>query len=237
VYWLANRDSLKNSVQFTYLSEDGEQGYPGNLFVAMSYTLTDANELKIDYSATTDKPTIVNLTHHSFFNLAGEGNGTILNHLLLIQAKKFTTVDNGLIPTGELRDVKGSPFDFSTLTKIGKMIDADDDQLKKGKGYDHNWVLDKKDNDLTLAAKVEEPISGRVMEVFTTEPGLQFYSGNFLDGHDVGKGGEKYEFRTGFCLEAQHFPDSPNHTNFPTTVLKPGETYLQTTIYRFSTIN
>jgi aldose 1-epimerase len=234
IYWLANLDTAKSSIQFTYLSEDGEEGYPGNLFVTMSYTLSDENELIIDYSASTDKPTIVNLTHHSFFNLAGEGNGTILGHQLMINAKQFTPVDGGLIPTGELRNVKGSPFDFTSMHAIGQLINNDDDQLRKGNGYDHNWVLNKKENELTLAAKVTEPISGRVIEVFTTEPGLQFYSGNFLDGHDVGKGGKKYEFRSAFCLEAQHFPDSPNHTNFPSTELQPEETYHQKTLYKFS---
>lgn len=238
VYWLANLDTARNSIQLTYFSEHGEEGYPGNLFVTLSYTLTDSNELEIDYSATTDKTTIINLTHHSFFNLAGEGNGTILDHKLAINAKQYTPVDDGLIPTGELRDVMGSPFDFTTMKSIGQRINDDYDQLRKGNGYDHNWVLNKNEKDeLILAARVTEPVSGRVMEVFTTEPGIQFYSGNFLDGNDVGKGGKKYGYRTAFCLEAQHFPDSPNHSNFPSTELHPEETYQQKTIYKFSVEN
>ncbi len=229
------KTSAPNQLVLTYLSTDGEEGYPGNLNAQVTYTLTDDNELMIDYEAVADAPTIVNLTHHSFFNLAGEGNGDILNHVLMINGDKFTPVDSGLIPTGERKPVKGTPFDFTRPTPIGKRIDDADEQLKKGKGYDHNWVLNKKTNELSLAATVAEPTSGRVMEVWTTEPGLQFYSGNFLDGTNIGKGGKKYDFRTGFCLEAQHFPDSPNHPDFPTTVLRPGEKYSQKTIYRFKT--
>ncbi len=197
------------------------------------YTLTDKNEVVIDYEATTDQETIINLTHHSFFNLAGAGHGDILDHVLTMNADEFNPVDGGLIPTGELKKVKGTPFDFSTPHQIGERIDQADEQLKFGKGYDHNWVLKKKGNELSLAARVTEPVSGRVMEVWTTEPGLQFYSGNFLTGKDIGKGNNTYPFRSAFCLEARHFPDSPNHANFPSTVLKPGERYSQKNIYKF----
>lgn len=223
----------KNKIELHYLSKDGEEGYPGNLSVKVTYTLTDENELMIDYEATTDRETIVNLTHHSFFNLAGAGNNSILNHELLINASSFCPVDTTLIPTGELKNVNGTPFDFLTPHTIGERINEPDDQLKFAKGYDHNWVLNKKGNELSLAARVTDPASGRVMEVWTTEPGLQFYSGNFLDGSDIGKGNKKYGYRSAFCLEAQHFPDSPHRPHFPSTVLKPGETYRQKTIYRF----
>lgn len=233
VYWKGTQNA--SSVKFTYLSKDGEEGYPGNLNVTMMYTLTDSNELQIDYEATTDQETIVNLSHHSFFNLAGEGNESILGHELTINADQYCPVDSTLIPFENAASVKSTPFDFTKPHTIGERIEAKDEQIKNGKGYDHNWVLNKKSNEFTLAAKLKEPISGRVMEVWTSEPALQFYSGNFLTGvgADVGKGGKAYKFRSALCLEAQHYPDSPNHPNFPSTVLKPGEVYKQKTVYKF----
>ncbi len=234
VYWKIIALKETNALRMTYCSANGEEGYPGNLEVTVTYTLTGKNEIVLDYEATTDQETILNLTHHSFFNLAGAGHGDILNHELVIDAQKFCPVDSGLIPTGELKNVNGTPFDFLSAHKIGERINQHDDQLKFGKGYDHNWVLTKKGTELSLAAKATEPLSGRVMEVWTTEPGLQFYSGNFLDGKDRGKGNTPYPYRSAFCLEAQHFPDSPHHSNFPSTVLKPRETYRQKTIYKFS---
>lgn len=221
-------------IQFHYLSRDGEEGYPGNLDVTVRYWLTGDNELRIEYEATTDQATPVNLTHHSYFNLGGHDSGTILNHELMIAADNITPVDKGLIPTGKLLPVAGTPFDFTKPTAIGKRVDADDEQLKFGLGYDHNFVLSRWDGKLRLAARVYEPTSGRFMEVHTTEPGVQFYCGNFLDGSNVGKGGRACQHRTGFCLETQHFPDSPNHPEFPSTILRPGEVYRHTTVYRFA---
>lgn len=232
VVWDAEQ-TAPNSLKLHYLSKDGEEGYPGNLDITLTYTLTDSNELKIDYSATTDKATVVNLTNHSFFNLHGAGNGDINDHILTINADKFTPVDSTLIPTGKLEAVKGTPMDFTTPTKIGERVDADFEQLKFGRGYDHNYVLNKKGNELSLAAKVEEPVSGRTLEVWTTEPGVQFYGGNFLDGTDKGKDDKIYLHRGAFCLETQHFPDSPNQPAFPSVVLKPGATYTSECIYKF----
>jgi aldose 1-epimerase len=233
--WGAREVATKDgpSVELTYLSKDGEEGYPGNLSVKVVYTLTDGNELKIEYSATTDKKTVLNLTNHSYFNLNPSGSD-ILQHVLMIHADRFTPVDSGMIPTGELRSVAGTPFDFRKPTAIGARIEQDNEQLKLGRGYDHNFVLNRKSKGVELAARVVEPTTGRVLEVLTDQPGVQFYTGNFLDGSARGKGGTEYARRSAFCLETQHFPDSPNHPKFPTTELKPGEKYDSTTIYRFS---
>jgi len=222
------------AVTLTYLSKDGEEGYPGNLNVTVVYTLTNHDELRIDYSATTDKDTVTNLTHHSYFNLAGEGNGDILNHRVMINATRFVPTDAGSIPTGELRNVAGTPFDFRKLTAIGARINQDEEQLKLGNGYEHNKIINGRPGALRLAAQAFEPRSGRRMQVWTTEPGMQFYTGNFLDGTLTGKSGKIYQRRYGFCFETQHYPDSPNHPAFPTTTLKKGATYRSTTIYRFS---
>jgi len=219
-------------VDLTYVSKDGEENFPGTLTVHVRYTIEDGG-LKIDYSATTDKDTVVNLTNHSYFNLAGAGNGDILGHEVQLNASKFNPVDDGLIPTGELKPVAGTPFDFLKPTAIGARIDNNDQQLKYGAGYDHNWIIDGKGG-LTKAATVYEPTSGRVMEVWTTEPGVQFYTGNHLDGTNKGKGGVAYKPRFALCLETQHFPDSPNHANFPSTELKPGQKYHTVTVYKFS---
>ena len=220
------------SLQLRYTSKDGEEGYPGKLMVTAVYTLMDDNALKLEYTATTDKDTVANLTHHSYFNLAGKGD--ILNHEVMIPADKFTPVDSTLIPTGELQPVTGTPFDFRAPTAIGARIKQDDQQLKFGGGYDHNWVINKEMGQLTVMARVYEPTTGRVMEVLSTEPGLQFYSGNFLDGKITGKGGWTYQFRNGFCMEPQHYPDSPNQPNFPSVVLKPGQVFHNIIINRFS---
>lgn len=217
-----------------YVSADGEEGFPGRLDCTVTYLLTHANELKIDYLAMSDEETIVNLTNHSYFNLKGAGAGDILDHVVTIHGARFTPVDKDLIPTGEIRSVKGTPFDFTSPREIGARIDADDEQIGFGKGYDHNWVLDSQDGSLKPAARVTEETSGRVLEVLTTEPGVQFYTGNFLDGTNVGKGGIAYPHRGGFCLETQHYPDSPNKLEFPPVVLKPGEKYRTRTVYRFS---
>jgi len=225
---------IPNGVELTYLSKDGEAGYPANLTTTVRYTL-EHSALKIEYSATTDKDTIVNLTNHSYFNLAGQGHGDILNHQLTLHASRFTPVDSTLIPTGELRSVASTPFDFQNSTRVGDRIDSDDEQIRFGKGYDHNWVLDSAGGKLTEAAEVYEPTTGRVLRVSTTQPGIQFYTGNFLDGKLRGKGGATYVHRGALCLETQHFPDSPNHPSFASTELKPGQRFHSVTIFSFST--
>ncbi len=235
--WTAKETSSNGApaLELTYLSPDGEEGYPGNLSAKVVYTLTGQNELKIDYSATTDKNTVVNLTNHSYFNLAGQGEGDILGHGLALHARHFTPVNADLIPTGEIRSVQGTPLDFTRMVTIGSRISADDQQLKLAGGYDHNWIPNREgDRTLVLAAEVHEAGSGRVLQVFTSQPGVQFYSGNFLDGTIRGKQGKVYQRRYGFCLETQHYPDSPNHPDFPSTELQPGQYYRETTVFRFS---
>jgi aldose 1-epimerase len=237
VFWDVNQ--LDNqTLEFKYFSEDMEEGFPGNLSVKVVYSLTDKNELKIEYFASADKTTVVNLTHHSFFNLTGNTEKTINKHILQIPAGFYAPVDEGLITTGELVPVEGTPFDFRKPMQIGDRIEEEHPQLKFGGGYDHNWVLDVngESEKIHLAAKVTEPESGRTMDVYTNEPGIQFYSGNFLNGKDIGKGNIAYKHRTAFCLETQHFPDSPNKKNFPSTLLSPGEEYYSICIYRFNTI-
>lgn len=237
VIWTVEKADVTSNgpeLKLTYLSKDGEEGFPGNLNVTAVYTLTDDNELRLEYTATTDKPTVVNLTQHSYFNLRGQGNGDILGHIVYINADKTTPTDSELIPTGELASVDGTPFDFRKPTAIGARINDPNTVLQYGPGYDHNWVINKPLGKLGLAARVFEPTTGRVLEVLSTEPGLQFYAGNFLDGTLTGKDGKVYQRRTAFAMEPQHFPDSPNKPQFPTTELKPGQTYHNVIIYKFS---
>lgn len=225
------KESKFPAVKFTYVSPDLEQGFPGTVTVSVVYTWTDNNEIVMDYSYSTDKKTVVNVTNHAYFNLHGAGNGDVLNHVLTLKATAFTPVDSVMIPTGELRQVAGTPFDFTTQHTIGERIGENYDQLIIGKGYDHNYILDnKEDVDVT----VYEPVSGRILEVITDQPGMQLYTGNFLDGTKIGHGGKPFNYRSGMCLESGHYPDSPNHPDFPTTIISPGETVKTTTIYRFS---
>jgi aldose 1-epimerase len=234
VVWKVEPVAGRTAIVLSRRSPDGEEGYPGNLDVRITYELTDRNELVIDYHATTDKATPVNLTQHSYFNLAGDGD--VLGHRLMIEADRYTPVDSTLIPVGELVAVQGTPFDFRTATAIGARIGQSDEQIKNGGGYDHNWVLNRKGPGRQLAARVVEPKTGRTLEVSTTEPGLQFYSGNFLDGTITGKGGRVYARRSGLCLETQHFPDSPNQPRFPSTILRPGSVYESQTVFRFGVV-
>jgi aldose 1-epimerase len=237
VDWDARFVETDNAIELMYLSEDGEEGYPGNLQLKVTYRLTHEDELVVDYYAVTDKATPVNLTQHSYFNLKGEGNGSILDHELMLNSGKFTPVNGELIPTGNISSVEGTPFDFTSAKTIGLDINQNDEQLSYGGGYDHNWILDKtgsKDG-MSLVARVYEPDSGRCLEVHTTEPGVQLYSGNFLNGRLKGKSGKTYQKHGGFCLETQHYPDSPNRSNFPSTILRPGEEYLSTTVFKFMT--
>ncbi len=222
-------------VVLTVTSADGDQGYPGEVKAKVTYTLTDDSRLIVDYDATTNAPTVINMTQHTYFNLAGSKANDILGHELMINADRYTPVDATLIPTGQLAPVEGTPFDFRKSTVIGARIDGNDEQLKRGKGYDHNWVLNRSGSGLSLAAVAKDPITGRTVEITTTEPGIQFYSGNFLDGTNVGKTGKGYPLRSGFCLETQHYPDSPNQPSFPTTVLRPDGRYTSQTIFKFGT--
>lgn len=237
VAWTATpfTEADATGVKLTYRAKDGEEDYPGNMDITVTYTLKDNNDLVVDYKATTDKATPFNPTQHTYFNLKGEGQGNVLDHVLQINAKAFTPIGATSIPSGEIRAVKGTPFDFTEPKAIGRDIEASDEQLKNGIGYDHNFVLDpeSQENGLTKAAFVTEPTTGRTLEVLTTEPGIQFYSGNYLDDKLIGKSGNVFGHRGGFCLETQHFPDSPNHANFPNTILRPGETFSSQTVFRF----
>ncbi|WP_297703090.1 aldose epimerase family protein [uncultured Eudoraea sp.] len=238
VIWKA-RQTAPNKIEFTRVSSDMEEGYPGNLDVKVTYILSDNNELKISYEAITDKTTIINLTNHSYFNLKGEGKGDVNDHLMMINASAYTPVDAGLIPIGTLESVKGTPFDFTSPKTILTDLDSNNAQMVIGGGYDHNFVLNespKNSEGLVLAARVTEPISGRIMEVYTSEPGVQLYGGNFLNGSSIGKSGNPYMKRNAFCLETQHYPDSPNQSNFPSTLLEPGDKYKSTTIYKFDVV-
>jgi len=236
VVWKAESFKKEDNVGvvFVHTSPDGDEGYPGTLSLSVSYTLTPLNEIRVEFGATTDKATPVNLTQHTYFNLAGDGSRDVLDHVMTIYASRFTPVDSTLIPTGELASVGGTPFDFREPTAIGARIAADDTQIKFGNGYDHNFVLDRTGNGLVAAAHVLEPMTGRVLDILTTEPGMQFYTGNFLDGSLVGKSGHVYKQRMGFALETQHYPDSPNQPNFPSTILHPGELYRSNTVFAFS---
>ncbi|MCA9249282.1 MAG: galactose mutarotase [Planctomycetales bacterium] len=236
VVWDANPLEDRNGVELSYLAKDGEEGYPGNLRVTVTYRLTERNEIIIDYLASTDKATPVNLTQHTYFNLKGEGEGDILSHELMLNASHYTPVDAGLIPIGEIAPVADTPFDFTNAKPIGRDIGQSHEQLEFGGGFDHNWVLDRsgEKGKLALAARVHEPESGRTLDVFTMEPGIQFYCGNFLDGRLKGKAGKPYVHRGGFCLETQHYPDSPNQPNFPSSILEPGGEYRTTTVFKFS---
>lgn len=239
VLWEARSFKNDNGVGVTlnYFSKDGEENYPGNVSATVTYTLNNKNEIKIDYLVTTDKATPVNLTQHGYWNLAGQGNGTILDHIMQINADSYIPTDSVAIPTGEITPVTGTPMDFTKPKAIGKNINDDFVQLKYGKGYDHNWVLNNDGNEIRFACSVYDPKSGRELKIYTTEPGMQFYSGNFLNGSIIGKDGKKYEYRSAMVLETQHFPDSPNHSNFPSTILQPGKPYISHTTYQFCTRN